>query len=57
MGWTEQVLVRTQDQAVEHLGFGWGLFYTFSVLKRLVVAEMDWTEDFQCQREALLTRR
>jgi hypothetical protein len=37
-------------------GLDGGFIYIFSVLKRLVIAEMDWTEDFQVQREALVTR-
>jgi hypothetical protein len=30
---------------VRQIGFGWGLFERFSVLKRLVDAEIDWIED------------
>jgi hypothetical protein len=34
-----------------------GFIYTFSVLKRLVVAEMDWTEDFQVQKRNIIHQR
>jgi hypothetical protein len=46
------------DQAVEHQRFGGGFIYTFSVLKRLVVAKMDWTEDFhQVQKRDIIHQR
>ncbi len=41
---------------VEHQGFGLGLLARFNVLKRLVVNEINLTEDNAVERVALVTK-
>jgi hypothetical protein len=44
-GRTEHAPIRTLCHVVRQIGFGWGLFARFNVLKRFVDAEIDWIED------------
>ena len=44
-GRAEHVPIRMLRHVVMQIGFGWGLFERFNVLKRLVDAEIGWIED------------
>jgi len=44
-GRAEHVPIRMLHHVVRQIGFGWGLFERFNVLKILVHAEIGWIED------------
>ena len=44
-GRAEHVPIQMLCHVVRQIGFGWGLFERFNVLKRLVDAEIGWNED------------